>query len=70
MQKIAILFDAAPVILRLVDQTGRVRAVLETQEVIGWDRGRPARKRAKGAQSFRRASNSFSRLALICGRDA
>jgi hypothetical protein len=27
--------------------------------VIAWDRGRPARKRASGAQSFRRSSNSI-----------
>ena len=38
--------------------------------MIGWDRGRPARKRATGAQPFKVAVNSFSRFALICGRDA
>src|SRR6188474_1249068 len=30
----------------------------------------PARKRAAGARSFIRGSQSFSRFALICGRDA
>ena len=38
--------------------------------MICWDRGRPARKRAEGAQSFKIALNLFSRFALICGRDA
>jgi len=35
-------------------------------QVIGWDRGRPARKRATGAQA-EVAMNSFSRFALIAG---
>jgi hypothetical protein len=50
------------------------RAVNGYQEGVGqvivWDRGRPARKRAAGAQSFRSGSQFFSRFALICGRDA
>jgi hypothetical protein len=36
-----------------------------------WDRGRPARKRAAGAQSFKnQLPIHFSRFALICGRAA
>jgi len=43
----------------------------EIGQVNCWDRGRPARKRAAGAQSFRKwLAISFSRFALICGRDA
>ena len=32
-----------------------------------WDRGRPARKRAAGAQIFGSIPNPFSRFALIAG---
>ena len=38
--------------------------------MIGWDRGRPARKRAGGAQFHGIRHKSGSRFALICGRDA
>src|SRR6185295_19219480 len=41
-----------------------------TVQVSCWDRGRPARKHAKGAQPWEAAHNPFSRFALICGRDA
>ena len=35
---------------------------------IGWERGRPARKRAAGAQVFQAAiANPFSRFALTAG---
>jgi len=36
-------------------------------QAICWDRGRPASKRANGAQSFPTTPNPFSRFALIAG---
>jgi len=38
--------------------------------VTVWDAGALARKRAAGAQTFEVPPKSFSRFALICGRDA
>jgi hypothetical protein len=41
------------------------KKIAPVDQVICWDRGRPARKRAEGAQSLLRANNSFSRFALV-----
>jgi len=38
--------------------------------VIVWDRGRPARKRAAGAQSFGSSFLTSFALRAHCGRDA
>jgi hypothetical protein len=42
---------------------------VNTAQVIVWDRGRPARN-APQARSLWKLFRSFSRFALICGRDA
>ena len=46
------------------------RSYLRIDQVICWDRGRPARKRAEGALSFGSSAITIFALYAHCGRDA